>query len=89
VLLSPGTMSRQRFGSWQGKWGFPRTLSCIGTRHTMLTESGTSGADASTIQLIAGHEDIRTSQKYLHPAPEHIIRAFERMYAVREHSRVQ
>ena len=53
------------------------------TRHTMLTEFGVAGADASTIQLIAGHEDIRTSQKYLHPTPEHVVMAFERMHRMR------
>jgi len=53
------------------------------TRHTMLTELGAAGADASTIQLIAGHEDIRTSQKYLHPTPEHVTMAFERMHRMR------
>jgi hypothetical protein len=34
--------------------------------------------------LIAGHEDIRTSQKYLHPTPEHVTMAFERMHRMRE-----
>jgi integrase/recombinase XerC len=53
------------------------------TRHTMLTELGIAGADASTIQAIAGHEDIRTSQRYLHPTPEHVLMAFERMHEMR------
>jgi hypothetical protein len=49
----------------------------------MLTELGIAGADASTIQVIAGHEDIRTSQRYLHPTPEHVLMAFERTHAMR------
>jgi hypothetical protein len=49
----------------------------------MLTELGIAGADASTIQVIAGHEDIRTSQRYLHPTPEHVLMAFERRHAMR------
>ncbi len=43
-----------------------------------------AGADASTIQVIAGHEDIRTSQKYLHPTPQHVLMAFERMHTMRK-----
>ena len=54
------------------------------TRHTMLTELGTAEADASTIQVIAGHEDIRNPQKYLHPTPDHVLMVFERMYAMRQ-----
>jgi hypothetical protein len=57
---------------------------CTPPAITMLTELGTSGADASTIQMIAGHEDIRTSQKYLHPTPEHVLMAFERMHKMRQ-----
>jgi len=49
----------------------------------MLTELGTAEADASTIQVIAGHEDIRNPQKYLHPTPDHVLMVFERMYAMR------
>jgi hypothetical protein len=55
----------------------------------MLTELGTAAADASTIQLIAGHEDIRTSQKYPHPTPDHVLMAFERMHAMRQVAQVR
>jgi len=48
------------------------------TRHTMPTGLGTAEADASTIQVIAGHEDIWNSQKYLHPTPDHALMVFER-----------
>jgi site-specific recombinase XerD len=61
----------------------PRDAVLHSMRHTMLTELGVAGADASTIQVIAGHEDIRTSQRYLHPTAEHILRAFERMHELR------
>jgi hypothetical protein len=37
----------------------------------------------TTIQVIAGHEDIRTSQRYLHPTPENVLMAFERMHVMR------
>jgi hypothetical protein len=45
---------------------------------------GAAGADASTIQVVADHEDIRTSQKYLHPTPQHVLMAFERVYTMRK-----
>ena len=64
--------------------GLPADAVLHSTRHTMLTELGAAGADASTIQVIAGHEDIRTSQKYLHPTPQHVLMAFERMDTVRK-----
>ncbi len=64
--------------------GLPKDAVLHSTRHTMLTELGTAGADASTIQMIAGHEDIRTSQKYLHPTPQHVLMAFERMHKMRQ-----
>jgi hypothetical protein len=34
--------------------------------------------------VIAGHEDIRTSQKYLHPTPRHVLMAFARMNSMRK-----
>jgi glycine/D-amino acid oxidase-like deaminating enzyme len=64
--------------------GLPEDAVLHSTRHTMLTELGAAGADASTIQVIAGHEDIRTSQKYLHPTPQHVVMAFERMHSMRK-----
>jgi integrase len=48
-------------------------------RHTMLTKLGESGADAFTIMRIAGHSSITVSQRYVHPSPEAVERAFERL----------
>ncbi len=47
-------------------------------RHTMLTRLGESGASAFTIMRIAGHSSITVSQRYVHPSPESLERAFER-----------
>lgn len=47
-------------------------------RHTILTRLGESGADAS-LQRIAGHSSIVVSQRYIHPTPEAVERAFERL----------
>jgi integrase len=50
-------------------------------RHTMLTRLGEAGADAFTIQKIAGHGSILVSQKYVHPTPEKIETAFTQLEA--------
>ena len=47
-------------------------------RHTMLTRLGESGVDAFTIMRVAGHS-IAMSQRYIHPTPEGVERAFERL----------
>jgi len=48
-------------------------------RHTMLTRLGEAGADAFTIMKIAGHSSVTVSQRYVHPTPEGMERAFERL----------
>lgn len=45
-------------------------------RHTGLTRLGEAGADAFSIQKIAGHSSILMSQKYVHPTPERLEGAF-------------
>lgn len=51
-------------------------------RHTMLTRLGEAGADAFTIMRIAGHSSVTVSQRYMHPTPETLERAFERLEAL-------
>jgi integrase len=53
-------------------------------RHTMLTRLGESGVDAFTIMRIAGHSSITVSQRYVHPSPEAVERAFLRLQGVGE-----
>lgn len=48
-------------------------------RNTMLTRLGESGVDAFTIMRVAGHSSIVVSQRYIHPTPEAVERAFERL----------
>jgi len=50
-------------------------------RHTMLTRLGEAGADAFSIQKIAGHSSITISQRYVHPTPERIEGAFTALEA--------
>jgi integrase len=57
---------------------FPADFVLHSLRHTMLTRLGESG-DAFTIMRIAGHSSIVVSQRYIHPTPEAVERAFERL----------
>ena len=41
-------------------------------RHTFLTRLGESGANAFTIQKMAGHSSIMVSARYVHPTPERV-----------------
>jgi integrase len=38
-------------------------------RHTALTNLGLTGADPFTLQRAAGHANISTTRKYVHPTP--------------------
>jgi integrase len=59
--------------------GLPADFVMHTLRHTMLTRLGESGVDAFTIMRIAGHSSITISQRYVHPTPEAVERAFERL----------
>jgi integrase len=48
-------------------------------RHTFLTRLGESGTEAFTIMKIAGHSSVTVSQKYVHPSPETVEKAFDRL----------
>ena len=48
-------------------------------RHTFLTRLGEAGADAFTIQKMAGHSSILVSQRYVHPTPERVEEAISRL----------
>jgi len=53
----------------------------------MLTRLGESGVDAFTIMRIAGHNSVVVSQRFVHPTPEAIERAFERLQLFRTSDR--
>jgi hypothetical protein len=56
-------------------------------RHSFGTRLGESGADPYTIMKAMGHSSITVSQKYVHPTPEAMERAFERLNAANEKAR--
>ncbi|MEK7752032.1 MAG: tyrosine-type recombinase/integrase [Acidobacteriota bacterium] len=60
----------------------PKDFVVHSLRHTALTRLGEAGADAFTIMRIAGHSSITVSQRYVHPTPEALERAFERLEAL-------
>ncbi len=53
-------------------------------RHTFGTRLGETGGDAFTIMRAMGHSTVVVSQKYVHPTPEAMERAFERLNAANE-----
>lgn len=58
---------------------FPKDFVLHSLRHTMLTRLGEAGAEAFTIMRIAGHSSVTISQRYVHPTPEAVERAFQRL----------
>lgn len=55
----------------------PETFVLHSLRHTFATRLGEAGADAFTIMRIMGHSTITVSQRYVHPTPETMERAFD------------
>lgn len=56
-------------------------------RHTFLTRLGLAGVDAFTLMKIAGHSSITISQRYVHPTPEAMVSAFEKLEQLRKKPR--
>ncbi len=59
--------------------GLPKAFVIHSLRHTALSRLGEAGAGAFEIMRIAGHSSPVISAKYVHPSPESIERAFERL----------
>lgn len=56
-------------------------------RHTYLTRLGEAGADAFVIMKLAGHSSVTVSQRYVHPTPQSMEKAVERLQALNEAER--
>jgi len=50
----------------------------IALRHTFLTEAG-EHTDPFTLQYVAGHDNIKTTMRYVHPRAEAVEKLFERL----------
>ena len=64
------------------QYNFPGDFVLHSLRHTCLTRLGEAGADAFTIMKLAGHSSVTVSQRYVHPTPESVERAFDRLEAL-------
>jgi len=73
--LTPHTLGSQA-RRMKAKGGFTKEAGLHALRHTLLTEMGEL-TDAFTLQRIAGHRDIKTTMRYVHPQEQ----------AVDQHSR--
>jgi len=61
------------------RYVFPKDFVLHSLRHTCLTRLGEAGADAFTIMRLAEHSSVTVSQRYVHPTPESLERAFDRL----------
>lgn len=73
------TSLNHQHGRLRKHLGWPSDFVIHSLRHTMLTRLGEAGVDTFTIMKIAGHSSVTVSQKYIHPSPEALERAFERL----------
>ena len=62
----------------------PKDFVIHSLRHTFGTRMGEAGADAFDIKRLMGHSSVTVSQRYVHPTPESLERAFERLEALNE-----
>jgi len=63
----------------------PRAFVLHSLRHTFGTRLGETGeADAFTIMKVMGHSSVTVSQKYVHPTPDRMERAFEALDAMNQ-----
>ena len=59
--------------------GLPKDFVIHSLRHTYGTRLGEAGVDAFTIMRLMGHSTVTVSQRYMHPTPETLERAMERL----------
>ena len=71
----------QQFREARDKFNLPWDAVLHSTRHTFCTRLGESGADAFTIQKLAGHSSIVISQRYVHPTPARLEKAIDMLEA--------
>jgi integrase len=71
--IEPSTLKKQHAKALRLAKVRPFVLYTL--RHTMLTRLGESGCDVWTLARIAGHSNIRISERYVHPSTEHIERS--------------
>jgi len=56
-----------------------RAFEVYSIRHTFLTRLGESGCDVWTLARIAGHSNIKMSQRYVHPSADAVLNAVSQL----------
>jgi len=69
----------EQFRKLRDKMKLPKDCVVHACRHTFCTRLGEAGADAFEIQRLAGHSSILISQRYVHPTPERLESAIDRL----------
>jgi len=78
----PGTLLDHQQATARILLKWPSDFVLHSLRHTFGTRLGESGADAFTIMRLMGHSTVAVSQRYVHPSPEAVELAFERLTAL-------
>lgn len=74
TLRSQWKLMQQHLGMLGDKDYLPHAL-----RHTFVTRLIERGVDIRTVQELAGHNLVQTTQRYAHTSPERKVRAIERL----------
>ena len=61
----------------QDKAGLDRRFGVHALRHGFCTELVRSNVGVETVRVLAGHEDLRTTQRYLHSERTDLVDAME------------
>jgi site-specific recombinase XerD len=69
----------EQFRKLRDAMKLPKDCVVHACRHTFCTRLGEAGADAFEIQRLAGHSSIMISQRYVHPTPERLESAIDRL----------
>jgi integrase len=65
------------FRAVQDKAGLDRRFGVHALRHGFCTELVRSNVGVETVRVLAGHEDLRTTQRYLHSERSDLVQAME------------
>lgn len=74
----PAWVIEQQMGQVRKKIKVHSDAGLHALRHTFLTEAG-QHTDPFTLQYVAGHDNIKTTMRYVHPQAEAVGRLFERL----------
>ena len=66
------------------RYRYPRTSCSIRAATRLAHDFGEAGADAFTIMKLMGHSTVTMSQKYVHPSPELLETAMNRLEALNQ-----